>query len=111
MSGANNDASPLSCSVEARGDTAFVAPVGELDIATAPLVDGWLADARCAGSEVLILDLRNTTFIDSTAVHLALAWHERARCLRFRFALIEGPEAVRRVIDLAGAHPVLNFVE
>jgi anti-sigma B factor antagonist len=107
----HDDAVPLECRVDSRGDTAYVAAIGELDIDTAPEVQSRLQEVRAAGFESLVLDLRGTTFIDSTGLWLALEWHERARRERFGFALIQGPEAVRRVIDVAGIRSLLNFVE
>ena len=102
---------PLYCAVDVCDDTAYVRPVGELDIATVPLVDKRLVQARAPGVSRVILDLRGVTFIDSTGLHLALAWHQRARSERFGFALIQGPEPVRRTIDLAGIARAFTFVE
>jgi anti-anti-sigma factor len=102
---------PLHCRVMSRGTTAYVAAVGELDIDTAGAVEARLEERRAAGFETIVLDLRETTFIDSTGMHLALGWHDRARSDGFCFALIEGPAAVRRVIDLLGVRAALNFIE
>ena len=105
------DKPPLHCRVTSRDRTAYVAAVGELDIDTAAVVQARLDDHRAAGFETIVLDLRETTFMDSTGMHLALAWHDRARSDGFCFALIDGPAAVRRVIDLLGVRPALNFID
>jgi anti-anti-sigma factor len=101
----------LRCDLELVDDTARVLPVGELDIDTAPLVEERLQDARAAGVRHVVLDLRGTTFIDSTGLRLTVTWHERAARERFSFALVQGPEPVRRVIEIAGIGTALTFVD
>jgi anti-anti-sigma factor len=98
----DEDGPPLRCELELGDDSARILPIGELDIDTVSLVEARLEDARAAGIRYVVLDLRGTTFIDSTGLHLILTWHRRARRERFRFGLVQGPEAVRRVIDVAG---------
>jgi anti-anti-sigma factor len=102
---------PLRCGVELGLDTARVFPVGELDLDTVPLVEQRLEEARAAGVALVILDLSGTTFIDSTGLHLALTWHAQAFREGFAFALVQGPEPVRRAIELAGIAPALNFID
>jgi anti-anti-sigma factor len=100
----------LECRVEFAGDTAVAVPVGELDFDTVGLVDGRLQAARAAGADEVVLDLGQTTFVDSAALHLMLVWHERARCERFAFALARVPPRVRRIIDAAGIGARLSFL-
>ena len=104
------EGAPLECRVQFAGDTAVALPAGELDFDTVVLVDGRLHAARAAGADEVVLDLGQTTFVDSAALHLMLAWHERARCERFAFALARVPPRVRRVIDAAGIGAGLCFL-
>jgi anti-sigma B factor antagonist len=101
---------PLECRVAFADDTAWVQPVGEVDLANVGLVAQHLDDVRAARAGHVILDLRETTFVDSTALHLALGWQERARRERFSFAVAVGPGPVRRAIDAAGLGAVLTLV-
>jgi anti-sigma B factor antagonist len=101
---------PFECCVEPRRDVVYVSPLGELDIATATEVETRLQEIRAAGFDRLILDLHETTFIDSTGLHLVLDWHERARRERFAFALIRGPDAVQRVFEASGIASTLRFL-
>jgi anti-anti-sigma factor len=104
-------ASPLlECRVAFVDDTARVLPVGEIDIDSVALVAQRLDDVRAAGAARVVLDLRETTFIDSSGLHLALAWHERAGRERFAFAVAPGSAAVRRAIEAAGIGPALAFI-
>jgi anti-sigma B factor antagonist len=105
-----HDAPFLECRVAFAGDTARVLPIGEVDVATVALVAQHLDDARGAGAARIVLDLRETTFIDSSGLHLALGWHERARREGFGFALTPGRAHVQRAIDASGLGASLTFV-
>jgi anti-anti-sigma factor len=102
---------PFECQVEPDRDVVWVRPVGELDIETVAKVQARLQELRSAGFDRLVLDLRQTTFIDSSGLHLAIQWHQRARRERFGFALVQGPEPVRRVFDAAGLKGRLRFLD
>jgi anti-anti-sigma factor len=100
----------LECRVAFADDTAWVQPIGEVDLVTVSLVAERLEDVRAARAGHVVLDLREAAFIDSTVLHLALVWQERARRERFAFALMVGPGPVRRTIDAAGLGGVLTIV-
>ena len=84
------------------GETAWVRPVGELDLDTAPQVEGELAAVRAQGGRRLVLDLRRLTFMDSTGLRLVIRWDAAARADGFEFAIVPGSEVVQRVIRLTG---------
>jgi anti-anti-sigma factor len=100
----------LECAVAFADDTAWVQPIGEVDLGTVALVEERLEDVRAARAGHVILDLREAAFIDTTVLHLALAWQERARRERFAFAVMIGPGPVRRTIDAAGIGAALTIV-
>lgn len=102
---------PFQCRVQLDRDIVRVCPIGELDIATTDEVHARLAELREAGFDRLILDLREATFIDATALRLVLRWHERSRRERFGFALIHGPDPVRRVFEIAGLMNQLRYLD
>lgn len=70
---------PLKIELDLRGDHAIVRMVGELDIATAPLlretVMKLLQPSLSIG--VVILDLSETTFVDSTGLGVLAASRQR----------------------------------
>jgi len=81
-----------------RGRHARVTACGELDIATAPVLDGALiAQARIGGS--VMLDLRELTFIDATGLAVLLRLNARARRDGIEFTLLPGPR-VRQLLAL-----------
>ena len=110
MTTAHCDGALLECRLELADGSARVVPIGEIDISTAPLIEERLEDVRAAGIGHVVLDLCDTTFIDSRGLHLALAWHDRARREGFTFGLTCAPYLVRRTIDAAGIGDALNFV-
>ena len=101
---------PLECRIVFADDTAWVLPVGEVDLANVALVAQHLDDVRAARAGHVILDLCETTFVDSSTLHLALGWQERARRERFSFVVAVAPGPVRRAIDAAGLGAVLTLV-
>ena len=104
------EGAPLECRVAFADDTAWVQPIGEVDVGTVALVAERLDDVRAAGAGHVNLDLREATFVDSTVLHLALQWQDGARRQRFAFALMVAPGPVRRTIDAAGLGAVLTVV-
>jgi len=100
-----------STHVQADGTEAHVVPAGELDLLTTPLLERQLAELRETGCERIVLDLRELSFVDSTALHLLVRWTESSRADGFSFEVVEGAASQRRVFDLTGVTPLLSFVE
>ncbi|NUT56864.1 MAG: STAS domain-containing protein [Thermoleophilia bacterium] len=84
-------------------------PVGELDMATIGCLREHLDEARDAGH--VTLDLRQATFLDSSALHLAVEAHERAARDGTGFAIVPAPPMVQRAFDIAGLSARLPFVD
>ena len=99
------------CTVEPHRQSIRVRPEGELDMATAPVVDRRLIELRDAGFESLVVDLRGLTFMDSSGVHLLVDWTNRCAADGATFAVIDGGAAVQRVLEVTGVRPSLRFLE
>jgi anti-anti-sigma factor len=82
---------------------------GELDVLTTRQVRDRVAEFLGAGYGTIVLDLRGLTFIDSTGMRLLVGLYHHARRDGWRLSLIQGPENVRRVFDIAGTSRVLPF--
>jgi anti-sigma B factor antagonist len=93
------------------GDTAWVRPVGELDLETVPRLEAELASARAEGGRRLVLDMRRLTFMDSTGLRLVIRWDAAGREEGFEFAIVPGPDIVQRVIKLTGMDDQLTVTE
>jgi anti-anti-sigma factor len=92
--------------IQPERDRVLVAPHGELDLATSPELAHELDALVGRGFRAIVVDLRPTTFIDSTAVHLL--FRETARS-DATISVIAGPKPVDRVLELAGAREALRF--
>jgi anti-anti-sigma factor len=88
-----------------------VAPVGELDLATAPVVEEALAAAFASPARNVTLDLRGVTFMDSSGLRVVLQFDAAARSDGTAFGLIRGEEVVQRVFDATRVAERLTFVE
>jgi anti-sigma B factor antagonist len=87
-----------------------IAPVGELDMAATPQLEQAIRALLDAGAVHLIIDLRRVTFIDSTALHLALDLDAAARDDGLRLELLPGPPQVQRIFELTGTLEQLPFI-
>jgi anti-sigma B factor antagonist len=82
--------------------------VGELDIATVPLVRERLAAVTAAGARRVVVDLRGVSFMDSTG--LAAFVHAKAR--QAGITLVIEPDSYAALIfEVAGLVGVLDVVE
>jgi anti-sigma B factor antagonist len=90
-------------------DVVRVSPIGEIDLSTVGEIRDQLRELRAVGFMRLVLDLRGTTFLDSTGLHLILEECDTARAAGAQFAIVAGPPEVQRVFDLTGLGAQLPF--
>ncbi len=100
---------PFAVTVVPDRDRVILAPVGELDMATADQLWDELQELRTAGFDRVVLDLRELTFMDSTALRLIVRARDASLRDGFDFALIDGAEPVCRVLDITGLRDHLTF--
>ena len=74
--------------------------MGELDLATVPLLEAELAGLRDAGFRLLIVDLSSLGFMDSSGLRCILKYDAEARHDGYSIALVRGPDAVQRVFQI-----------
>jgi anti-anti-sigma factor len=99
----------FGCSWTGGGpDVAWVHVVGELDIATAPQLDRTLREAQLE-ARLVVLDLRELVFMDSSAVHAVIKAGIRARQAARRLLVLRGPPNVDRAFTLAGRRDAVEF--
>jgi anti-anti-sigma factor len=97
--------------VEPERERVRICPVGELDLATVDEVRAHMEDVKRAGFRRVVLDLRGTTFMDSTGIRLVLEADASARDDGWEFALVAGRGEVQRVLEIAGVVHGVSFVE
>jgi anti-sigma B factor antagonist len=99
--------------VEGRdeGSACVLAVSGELDLRTSPELEERLERAWSSDAELVILDLRQIEFMDSTGLRVLLGAHQRAQESGRRFALVRGADQVERVLTLTGVRDLLTVVD
>jgi anti-anti-sigma factor len=100
-----------TCEVEPHRDAAHVLPIGELDLATVPMVEARLSELYEAGFRHLVLDLRRVTFLDVAGLRLVLTWAAKAAAGGAAFDVIAGPPPVQRIFALTGTIDQVSFLE
>jgi anti-sigma B factor antagonist len=94
---------PPDFDIETRREEAalIVAARGEIDMATAGQVEAALRDGG-AKHEVVVLDLRGVTFLDTSGIRLVVSEQRRAEEAGHRFAVVRGPRPVQRIFSISG---------
>jgi anti-sigma B factor antagonist len=91
---------PFVCSWEVCDwGAAWVQVAGELDLATSPQFRQTLREAQRA-VRLVVLDLRELCFIDSSGTHVILDAAQDARRKGDRLLIVRGPAQVDRVLTL-----------
>lgn len=85
----------------------MIAVRGELDLSTAPELEGPLEDAIAAGDAQVVVDLSECEFIDSTGIALIVrAWQQLDRAAEGdgtgRVVICSYNDQVRRVLEITG---------
>lgn len=95
------------------GSCVLVNVHGELDIATAPQLVAALETATQTEGEQLVVNLLDTSFIDSTGLTTLFRAYKQHEGNGSAFALVCGPDnmEIRRVIDLMGFNEVFTIHE
>jgi anti-anti-sigma factor len=83
--------------------------VGELDIASAPILEATVARLCEDGRSASVLDLSELTFMDSTGLRAVLAADKMCQDYGHRFSLTGATGAVQRLFELTGVMGALQF--
>jgi anti-sigma B factor antagonist len=102
---------PFSIDVRRTDDRVQVVLAGELDIATQGDADAALREAQASGVRTIVLDLRRLNFMDSTGLRLLVQADLRAQESGQRLAIVRGPDAVHRVLEITGLDAKLDLID
>jgi anti-sigma B factor antagonist len=101
----------LAIEFERDGDTVMVSLRGEVDLATATLLQDQLKEALGCGADRVIVDLSALSFIDSTGMRVlleaALGSQEDSTGLYF----LRGSTQVERILLVSGVKQRLRFLD
>lgn len=83
---------------------------GELDLASAPTLAQEIENAANDAKAMVVLDLKELRFIDSTGLRIVLAANERAQERGQEFALTRGSQQVERLLSITGVGEHLRII-
>jgi len=99
---ATDEDGPLEVAVGAASFGTVVAVAGELDIATAPALQRAFTSSAVTGSDGVLVDLSDVTFMDSTGLALLITLDQKLRDRGGRLAISCPPGAARLLFDVTG---------
>jgi anti-anti-sigma factor len=92
----------LSLDIRPDRGRVVVAVRGELDMATADLVQRALREVRDGGSREVVLDLHALTFVDCAGLSMLLAAEHYSRADGWNLAIVNGSPALERLLEITG---------
>lgn len=84
---------------------------GELDLAASPALEEELDNALGSDAALVLVDLRELDFMDSTGLSALVRAHHRAEQNGQRFVLVNGSHQVQRLLSLTGIAERLTLVD
>jgi anti-anti-sigma factor len=100
---------PFEIEIIERDDAVVLVVEGEIDIATAPVLEQRLAEAEAGDAPQLIVDLDRVSFMDSTGLQVLVA-HTLSETNGRRIRLTRGSPQVQRLFTVSGMAHHLPFV-
>lgn len=88
---------------------ATVALDGELDLASADMLEREVRKLRLAGFDCVVVDLSNVGFLDSTGLRVLLSLRNTAKRAGQRLILVRGPRQVQRLFELTATGPLFDW--
>jgi anti-anti-sigma factor len=100
----------LLIEVRREQDRVVVRLDGELDMANSPSLKEAIEEADHDEQSMLVLDLQQLQFIDSTGLRIILWARERCQESGRELALTPGSEQVQRLLAVSGASEHLHII-
>ena len=91
-------------------DRIVIGVSGEVDLATVGAVERELLVAEEC-HRLVVLDLSNTSFMDSTGIHMIIAATRRLQQRGGHLVVVQGPPPVRRLLELTGVAEHVELVD
>ena len=96
--------------VEEAGARCVLRIHGEIDISNAREVLAMIQAAVPNGAQAIVVDLTETTYLDSSGVHLLLLLADRLRARRQELSLVVPPDVpIRALLDVAGVPKLVTI--
>lgn len=101
----------LQIDVRSEQDRIVLCLHGELDLASTPLLQSEIESAEANDATLMVLDLDDLEFIDSTGLRIILAAHERSQERGQMLALTRGSQQVQRLMSITRVGEHLRIIE
>lgn len=96
---------------ETEGNSVLVTIRGDLDIQVAEHVADELSRVESTNPDVLVLDLRRLSFMDSSGMAIVAAARARAQAAGRRFAIVAPPAGVMRAFEVSGLAELVTIAD
>lgn len=84
---------------------------GEIDLFTAPELKQVIADSIEAGRKRIIVDLTETTFLDSTALGVLIGAVKRLRSRHGALAIVNVDENIAKTFEITGLDQIFTILD
>lgn len=91
------------------GDRHVVAVRGEIDLFTAPELKAALGEAIEAGRTRIVVDLSDTTFLDSTALGVLIGTVKRLRSRDGRLTIVNTDASIAKTFEITGLDQIFTI--
>ena len=102
--------SKFEVSVEVHGEEGHIAVEGDLDMATAPRLEGAVRDAAQSGARKVTIDLGSVSFVDSSGLRVLILIDRQAQEDGWELAIRRPSEGAFTVFKVSGADESLPFI-
>lgn len=100
----------FALSQEALDDERHIVAVrGEIDLFTAPELKSALADAIEEGRLRIVVDLSETTFLDSTALGVLIGAVKRLRTREGRLTIVNTDDNIAKTFEITGLDQIFTI--
>jgi len=105
------DSIALNLAVTRSGSRAVVVPKGEIDVHTATALRDCLTDLIEQGTRQLVVDLHETSFIDSTGLGVLVGALKRARQADGDLVLAAPRRSIAKVFEVTGMDKTFEVLD
>jgi anti-sigma B factor antagonist len=96
---------------EKTGNSVLLKITGDFDVQVARRATDELTQVESAEPDPLVIDLREVSFMDSTAMGVIAGAHARVTAAGRRFAVVAPPVGVRHAFEISGLDEVVTIVD
>jgi anti-anti-sigma factor len=106
-----SDHAQLTLRTEHAETTSTITVWGELDIASAAVLEAEVIVAEQLGATSITIDLSGLDFIDTSGLQAIIGAHDRCARHGCELTLLRGPAQVQRIFDLTRTSGSLAFLD